>query len=142
MRAKSIKNQARVNKELSPAELRHELKKTKEYVARLEAELTHWRSGQPVDQTQWASTASGSGPSALPSKVSVPNSGTTSRSATPSNPLVDGLRDLPTSRPMTPGPAMDKDEREDFLRRENEFNDQLAEKVRSRCLFLVPQSRS
>lgn len=44
--------------------------------------------------------------------------------------MLDGLRDTP-SRPMTPGGAgLEKDERDDFLRRENELNDQLAEKVR------------
>jgi kinesin family protein 5 len=49
---------------------------------------------------------------------------------TPVNPLLDGLRaaDL-DSRPQTPTVVgLDKDEREDFLKRENELSDQLAEK--------------
>ncbi|BEI85414.1 hypothetical protein CcaverHIS002_0508150 [Cutaneotrichosporon cavernicola] len=74
MRAKSIKNKARVNVELSPAELRAMLKKltaelgmSREYAAMLEEEVKVWRSGV-------------------------------------------------------------KDEKEEFLRRENELSDQLAER--------------
>lgn len=55
VRAKSIQNNARVNVELSPAELRGLLRKAtaqasayKQYATRLEAELGAWRSGQTV----------------------------------------------------------------------------------------------
>lgn len=46
----------------------------------------------------------------------------------PLNPLIESLRE---SRPQTPVPGLEKDEREDFLRRENELSDSLAEKERS-----------
>lgn len=47
---------------------------------------------------------------------------------TPVNPVVEGLREL-ESRPQTPTVVgLEKDEREEFLRRENELSDQLAEK--------------
>lgn len=43
-------------------------------------------------------------------------------------PAVEGLRDL-DSRPQTPTVVgLDKDEREEFLKRENELSDQLAER--------------
>ena len=126
MRAKSIKNQARVNKELSLPELKVELKRTKEFVSRLEHEVGRWRNGQQVDRSEWAS-ASGSGNApAVPVMPATPTN--SSRGPTPVNALIDGLKDS-SSRPMTPGGALDKDEREDFFRRENELNDQLAEKV-------------
>lgn len=131
MRAKSIKNQARVNKELSLPELKIELKRTKEFVSRLEYEVGRWRMGEQVDRAEWASsTGSGSAPSNAP--LATPTS--LSRTSTPANAFIDGLKDG-SSRPMTPGGgALDKDEREDFFRRENELNDQLAEKV---CLHSV-----
>ena len=48
---------------------------------------------------------------------------------TPVNPILEGLRSDIDSRPQTPTViGMDKDEREEFLRRENELSDQLAEK--------------
>lgn len=48
---------------------------------------------------------------------------------TPVNPAIEGLRAELTSRPQTPTVmALEKDEREDFLRRENELSDALAEK--------------
>jgi len=48
---------------------------------------------------------------------------------TPVNPSIEGLRSDLESRPQTPTVVgLDKDEREDFLRRENELSDALAEK--------------
>ncbi|KZS99240.1 kinesin-domain-containing protein [Sistotremastrum niveocremeum HHB9708] len=62
MRAKSIKNTARINAELSPAELKGLLKKAQAantshqaYIAALEAELQIWRSDGHVDSADWAS---------------------------------------------------------------------------------------
>lgn len=53
----------------------------------------------------------------------------TSRSMTPVNPSIEGLRSDLESRPQTPTVVgLDKDEREDFLRRENELSDALAER--------------
>ena len=51
-----------------------------------------------------------------------------SRSMTPVNPAVEGLRTEIYSRPSTPTAPLDKDEKEDFLKRENELTDALAEK--------------
>ena len=52
-----------------------------------------------------------------------------SRSMTPINQGVEGLRTEFESRPQTPTViGLDKDEREEFLRRENELSDFLAEK--------------
>lgn len=60
MRAKSIKNNARVNVELSPAELREQLKKAaaqsqrlRRHADQLERELVEWREGRPVPQEVW-----------------------------------------------------------------------------------------
>lgn len=52
-----------------------------------------------------------------------------SRSMTPINQNIEGLRTDLESRPQTPTViGLDKDEREEFLRRENELSDSLAEK--------------
>jgi kinesin family protein 5 len=138
IRAKSIKNTARVNAELSPLELKGLLSKAnaanakyKSYIEALEAELASWRSGGHVAEADWASPDKA--PSAALKKSPTSASTTPStpaRSMTPVNPLLDGLRvaDL-DSRPQTPTVVgLDKDEREDFLKRENELSDQLAEK--------------
>lgn len=62
VRAKSIQNNARVNAELSPEELRALLRKAhaqasayKSHNEALQAELTAWRAGNPVPESQWAS---------------------------------------------------------------------------------------
>ncbi|KAF9792784.1 kinesin heavy chain [Thelephora terrestris] len=144
IRAKSIKNTARVNAELSPMELKGLLGKAQaantsyqKYVAALEAELLIWRNGGKVPQSEWATSdkaaagtapkkASPTSPSPTPSTPPV-----RSGAVTPVNPLLEGLRGDLESRPQTPTVVgLDKDEREDFLRRENELSDQLAEKER------------
>ena len=142
IRAKSIKNTARVNQELSPLELKGLLQKAQlantsyqKHIAALEAELAIWRSGGHVDQADWAtsgkaaadSTAASSAKKApAPSIASTP--ALSSRSMTPVNPAIEGLREL-ESRPQTPTVVgLEKDEREEFLRRENELSDQLAER--------------
>ncbi|CAE6504115.1 unnamed protein product [Rhizoctonia solani] len=146
MRAKSIKNTARVNAELSPAELKGLLKKAQStnstyatYLGALEAELAQWRAGAVVDQSDWAlpeksgaSNLPGAGPPApgagKRTPVSPPPTGT-SRSMTPINPTIESLRGVIDSRPQTPTVlGLEKDEREEFLKRENELTDQLAEK--------------
>ncbi|KAI5122951.1 hypothetical protein M0805_006832 [Coniferiporia weirii] len=135
IRAKSIKNTARVNAELSPAELKARLKQAQianasfqTYITSLEAELAIWRSGGSVDQADWASADKASSP--MPSKKAPPPSTPSStRSMTPINPIIETLRGDLDSRPQTPTVVgLDKDEREDFLKRENELSDQLAER--------------
>ncbi|CAO1619722.1 unnamed protein product [Parajaminaea phylloscopi] len=153
VRAKSIKNKARVNAELSPAELKALLKKSQaeaakyqQYIAALEAEIKVWRSGGSVPEAERADlgkasaltgpvpAAAGSTDSAI-SSAPRPASVSGPRPQTPATPsgsatltAVEGLRDL-ASRPDTPTVvSLDKDEREEFLRRENELSDQIAEK--------------
>ncbi|KAJ3855907.1 kinesin heavy chain [Lentinula lateritia] len=145
IRAKSIKNSARVNAELSPAELKNLLTKAQssntgyqKYIAALEAELAIWRSGSQVEESEWATTAKAGAPaSAAPSTAaaapkaptSPPSTTASSRSMTPIIPAIEGLRSELGSRPQTPTVlGLEKDEREDFLRRENELSDALAEK--------------
>jgi kinesin family protein 5 len=138
IRAKSIKNTARVNAELSPLELKGLLQKAQlantsyqKHIAALEAELAIWRSGGYVDEAEWVQISGKGGaapakkqPTSPTPSASIPSS----RSMTPVIPAIEGLRDL-ESRPQTPTVvALEKDEREEFLRRENELSDSLAEK--------------
>jgi kinesin family protein 5 len=151
MRAKTIKNKARMNVELSPAELKHLLKEAKgrvvlfqEYVGELEGELTLWRGGEQVPREKWVAQRQ-----IVPDEVAPPTKrgsilGTPSRDGrstpTPMSPLasVSLQRELnlsqrshgETSGRTTPsGPViLEKDEREEFLKRENEFQDSIAEK--------------
>lgn len=152
MRAKSIKNKARVNVEMSPAELKALLKKTqaelvgvREWATKLEEEARIWRSGGKVEQANRApaldqalaggSTAASAAKRAMASPaLPTPSSSSASRAATPGGALsaVDG------SRPDTPSTfslSLDKDEREELLKRENELSDQLAEKVSANPLL-------
>ena len=162
IRAKSIKNTARVNAELSPAELKLRLKQAQaanasfqSYIAALEAELAVWRSGGSVDQADWASSEKAGAPAA-PKKAPTPSTPSSARSVTPVNPVIENLRGDLDSRPQTPTVVgLEKDEREEFLRRENELSDQLAEKesalaasekalkeTREELSFLKEQERS
>lgn len=148
MRAKSIKNKARINAELSPAELKVLLKKAQRdvvnyqaYISLVETELATWRNGGTVDKAQWASMekALGLQPGealALANRAGLTDDGSrasgaatpASGRATPRTPALDGAKYL-ESRPDTPSTiVLDKDEREEFLRRENELTDQLSEK--------------
>ena len=61
VRAKSIKNNAHVNAELSPEELRAQLRRANEHIsalrdhaAVLRGEITRWRSGQSVPEAEWS----------------------------------------------------------------------------------------
>ncbi|KDQ60802.1 hypothetical protein JAAARDRAFT_31783 [Jaapia argillacea MUCL 33604] len=152
IRAKTIKNNARVNAELSPMELKGLLSKAnaanssyQKYIAALEAELAIWRSGGHVEQAQWATSdkaKSGAATVDTPAPKRTPPSNaasssptpsaTPARSMTPVNPAIEGLRgdlSMMDSRPQTPTVVgLDKDEREEFLKRENELSDQLAER--------------
>ncbi|KAI0273649.1 kinesin heavy chain [Gloeopeniophorella convolvens] len=137
IRAKSIKNTARVNAELSPLELKGLLQKAQisnasyqKQIAALDAELAIWRAGGSVDPSEYASASNDkAGPSAsAPKKAPASPTPSATRSATPVNPALEGLKEL-DSRPQTPTViGLDKDEREEFLKRENELSDQLAER--------------
>lgn len=120
MRAKSIKNKARVNAELSPAELKALLKKAQSdlakqggYVVLLEQELTVWRKGGQVDEKDWATMEKALGVKLElgeagnvglggPLGLSSPRTGGAAGRETPGTPSGGG------SRPFTPShPALD-----------------------------------
>ena len=139
IRAKSIKNTARVNAELSPTELKNLLQKAQvanasyqKTITALQEEIAIWRSGGRVDPADYAMTGgdkAAAPPSKKPPPSPTPSASTTpARSMTPVNPAIEGLKEL-DSRPQTPTViGLDKDEREEFLKRENELSDQLAER--------------
>ncbi|KAH7312823.1 kinesin heavy chain [Rhexocercosporidium sp. MPI-PUGE-AT-0058] len=129
MRAKAIKNKAKINAEISPAELKALLKKAQSqvttfesYVQTLDAEVQQWRSGEAVPKEKWAAPLEIAGitkAKAQPARPSTPSRLTAeSRAETPAI----------SERSATPSLPIDKDEREEFLRRENELQDQIAEK--------------
>ena len=136
VRAKAIKNKAKINAELSPLELKHLLKKAQNqvttyerYVANLEGEVQVWRSGDTVPKEKWAPPLSINGPAGTRADSQVPRPGTPSRlqelgrSETPSR-----SESRAGDRSSTPSIVLEKDEREEFLRRDNELQDQVAEK--------------
>jgi kinesin family member 5 len=131
MRAKSIKNKAKVNAELSPAELKAMLKKAQttvtsfeNYISNLEGEIQQWRGGGTVPKERWTPAMPADG------IVSARPEPKTPRPSTPSRSRPDSRSDTPAlaDRSGTPSLPLDKDEREEFLRRENELQDQLSEK--------------
>lgn len=137
MRAKTIKNKAKVNAELSPAELKALLKKAQgqvttfeSYIATLEGEVTLWRAGETVPKEKWTPAlekgpSSGKKPPSTPSRSETPTRlGSTKGTDTPSRP--DSRLEI--ERSGTPSIPLDKDEKDEFLRRENELQDQVAEK--------------
>lgn len=136
VRAKAIKNKAKINAELSPVELKQLLKKAQHqvttyenYVSSLEGEVQSWRSGETVPKEKWAPPLSGDG-------VTGARTESRQRPGTPSRLHTDlGRAETPSrsesrmgDRSSTPSIVLDKDEREEFLRRENELQDQIAEK--------------
>lgn len=118
-RAKSIKNKAKINQELSAAELKLLLKKVRseaitytQYIAALEGEVGIWRQGGTVPKLEWASME----------KIQA-GSGSAPLSSVPGY-----MAQQDTSRPSTPAIVLELDEREEFLKRENELTDQIADK--------------
>ena len=130
MRAKAIKNKAKVNAELSPAELKALLRKAQtqvttfqSYISNLEGEVQLWRAGESVPKDRWVPSlaADGTGATKAPPRDARPS--------TPSRLAAEPRAETPTlERSSTPSIPLEKDEREEFLRRENELQDQLAEK--------------
>ena len=137
VRAKAIKNKAKINAELSPTELKALLKKAQaqvttyeSYVASLEGEVSLWRVGESVPKERWAPPLSADGVSGVRAE-----SRAQQRPGTPSNLQADLRAETPSrsesrlgERSGTPSVVLEKDEREEFLRRENELQDQLADK--------------
>ncbi|OAA62511.1 kinesin heavy chain [Niveomyces insectorum RCEF 264] len=160
MRAKSIKNKAKVNAELSPAELKMLLSKAKtqittfdHYMGQLESEVQLWRAGDSVPKEKWvqflardggaggaSSSSSSSGGNAASRSLAASAStaaataaaaaAATARPSTPSRLIPESRSETPapSERAGTPSLPLDKDEREEFLRRENELQDQIADK--------------
>ncbi|TAQ86834.1 hypothetical protein B7494_g4857 [Chlorociboria aeruginascens] len=129
MRAKAIKNKAKINAEISPAELKALLKKAQSqvttfenYVQSLEGEVQQWRSGEAVPKEKWAPPLAGVAKAKADPQT--PRPSTPSRLATESRAETPAI----SERSATPSLPLDKDEREEFLRRENELQDQIAEK--------------
>ncbi|KAI8379311.1 kinesin heavy chain [Radiomyces spectabilis] len=119
MRAKSIKNKAKVNADLSPAELKALLKKVKSetvtfqtYIAALEGEVNVWRTGGSVPEDKWVTM----------DKITKGDFNALPPAAGFKSPIDD------SSRPATPAIVLEKDERDELLKRENELMDQIAEK--------------
>ena len=133
-RAKTIKQKAKINEELSPAQLKAMLKKTQTqvtsfeaYIQSLEGEVSTWRKGESVPKEHWtpAMKDMSSGAARAQPRPATP-SRLRSGQDTPSTPRPESRMEL--ERAGTPSIPMEKDEKEEFLKRENELQDQLAEK--------------
>src|SRR5256714_4267872 len=149
MRAKTIKNKAKINAELSPAELKRQLKEAKsrilgfqEYVTELEGELGLWRNGDSVPRDRWTEKRQIM-PDEAPTNKRGSIMGTPQRDGrgtptpmTPTSSTINLQREISqrsqgevSGRTTPSGPAiLEKDEREEFLKRENELQDSIAEK--------------
>ncbi|KAG0160823.1 hypothetical protein PDIDSM_8353 [Penicillium digitatum] len=135
VRAKAIKNKAKVNAELSSTEMKQLLRKAQSqmtnfenYISALEGEVSMWRSGDSVPKDQWTPSRGSELVSAAKTEARAPRPGTPSRlqeTARSETPRPDSRVG---DRSSTPSLVLEKDEREEFLRRENEFQDQLSEK--------------
>jgi len=136
VRAKAIKNKAKINAELSPLELKQLLKKAQSqvmtyeaYVSSLEGEVQIWRSGETVPKQRWAPPLTTDSVAGTRAESKAPRPGTPSRlqevgrSETPSR-----SESRIGDRSSTPSIMLEKDEREEFLKRENELQDQVAER--------------
>lgn len=138
-RAKKIENKATINQELSPQELKALLKQFKgelstieSYATSLEGEVQVWRKGESVPEERW--TPARKDPQHRKKSEPKPAPGTPARvqsydgrraeTPTPSRP--DSRLEI--DRASTPSVILEKDEREDFLRRENELQDEIADK--------------
>ncbi len=132
VRAKSIKNKARVNAELSPAvSSKHCSRKQRpttndtSSTSHLEAELKTWRSGGKVPESEWADASKvvvGQG-APVPSPALAP----TPSLSRPITPAVENLREL-ASRPETHLPCPSTRTSVTSFCAGNELSDQIAEK--------------
>ncbi|CAO3648462.1 unnamed protein product [Mucor hiemalis] len=133
-RAKTIKNKAKVNADLSPAELKALLKRVKgdavsykTYISALEYEISVWRSGKKVPEVSWASMDGKSKTSTAAAAAGVEPPITPPQTPAPAFKL--STSDDDTSRPSTPAMVLGKDEKDEFLKREQELLDQIAEQT-------------
>lgn len=138
-RAKTIKQKAKINEELSPAQLKALLRKAQgqvttfeSYISSLEGEVKNWRKGESVPKEQWtpALVEMSKAPAApAPPRSATPTSRFRAGQDVPGTPRPDSRMDM--ERSGTPSLPLDKDEKEEFLKRENELQDQLAERESS-----------
>ncbi|KAI9468504.1 MAG: kinesin heavy chain [Benjaminiella poitrasii] len=134
-RAKTIKNKAKVNADLSPAELRALLKRVKSdavsykvYIEALEKEIGLWRSGQVVLESNWASKDLTAATKSSMSKAAPSQTGASLSPLTPPpTPFKLSIDD--DSRPSTPAIVLNMDEKDEFLKREQELLEQISEKT-------------
>ncbi|KAG8528141.1 Kinesin heavy chain [Bacidia gigantensis] len=136
VRAKAIKNKAKINAELSPLELKQLLKKAQSqvttyenYITTLESEVHLWRNGESVAKERWAA------PLSAGNRAGVRSETATARPSTPSRIQEVSRSETPSrsesrigDRSSTPSIVLEKDEREEFLRRENELQDHVTER--------------
>jgi kinesin family protein 5 len=122
-RAKTIENKAKVNADLSPAELKIQLKKANaeitnyvSYSGALVGEVVVWRSGNPVPECDWVplKVVKVDGLTLAPKKDFAEAAEVVSAAA---------AMEIEEKREVLPS-----DEREEFLKRENDLADQLDEK--------------
>lgn len=133
-RAKTIKNKAKVNADLSPAELKALLKRVKgdavsykTYISALEHEISVWRSGKKVPEASWATMDGKAKPAAAAAAGSADAPITPPQTPAPAFKL--STSDDDSSRPSTPAMVLGKDEKDEFLKREQELLDQIAEQT-------------
>jgi len=129
MRAKAIKNKAKINAELSLRNSKSLLKKAQtqvttfeQYVLTLDAEVQQWRAGESSTKRQMG-TSYHSSWRFQKQQLNHKAFNTVKTYYRESSRYACYLRTI--SYPSLP---LDKDEREEFLRRENELQDQIAEK--------------
>ncbi|RCI04814.1 hypothetical protein CU098_002774, partial [Rhizopus stolonifer] len=133
-RAKTIKNKAKVNADLSPAELKALLKRVKgdavsykSYITALENEISLWRSGKKVPEANWASMDNPK-PTKTPASPTIPvNGAPITPPQTPAPAFKLSIDD--DSRPSTPAMALGKDEKDEFFKREQDLLEQISEKT-------------
>jgi kinesin family protein 5 len=135
VRAKAIKNKAKVNAELSPAELKQLLRRAQSqvtnfenYISALESEVSIWRSGEAVPKDKWTPARNVEAVGAAKAEARGPRPSTPSRLHDVSRSETPRPDSRIGDRSSTPSIVLEKDEREEFLRRENELQDQIAEK--------------
>ncbi|KAL3434522.1 P-loop containing nucleoside triphosphate hydrolase protein [Aspergillus tetrazonus] len=135
VRAKAIKNKAKVNAELSPAELKQLLRRAQNqvtsfenYISALESEVSSWRNGEHVPKEKWTPARNAEAVGAAKAEARGPRPSTPSRLHDVSRSETPRPDSRIGDRSSTPSIVLEKDEREEFLRRENELQDQIAEK--------------
>ena len=120
-RAKTIKQKAKVNEELSPAQLKTLLKKAQgqvttfeSYIQSLENEISTWRKGDQVPKEHWTPALKDVSrtPMAAPARPATPSS-RLQQGGVPGTPRPESRFEM--ERAGTPSLVLERDEREEFL---------------------------